>query len=283
MEGGILPKTLRKYEREDFSYLLDELRAGSGNESNILQTDSIEESLKENKDNTITLEEMQRRRRASLFDNRKNKYVIDKRKGIIHDRDCELVKDIPDNAFDMSSVLDEEKTICTNCRMNAYIRCGIGDDGKRIGVYHHFLTKVNASVNIIRTLTVENQGKLFMENPDIMRIKVREDSWLVKLHSNGKVTLYHNNYTVLPDDTRFFYEGYHKQIIGAKNNFFNALKIIYGYSWEEHLRAREEKDRLAVAQAQQNQLDVEQHEKHRLINRIAVFYKKIVEHLQHKK
>jgi hypothetical protein len=92
---------------------------------------------------------------------------------------------------------------------------------------------------------MENQAKLFMEDPDTLCIKVREDSWKIQLHARGNVTLYHNNYILLEDGSRYFVDGYHKQIIGKRNTYYNALSVIYDYSWEKHLQGQQKKRMIA--------------------------------------
>lgn len=173
------------------------------------------------------------------------KYIVDQRNGIIHDRDCDYQKQIPDKDFDMLEDIEPESNVCRSCREAAYLRHAIGNDGRRMGMYQKFFRRVNASHKIIYTLVMENQAKLFMEDPDTLCIKVREDSWKIQLHARGNVTLYHNNYILLEDGSRYFVDGYHKQIIGKQNTYYNALSVIYDYSWEKHLQGQQKKRMIA--------------------------------------
>ncbi len=255
--GGIkLPKVVRNYEREDFSLLLSELKNGDRKD---LITKVLESTpkIEDEPEKAVIMSEAERlhRRRFSLLDNRKNKYIVDQRNGIIHDRDCDYQKQIPDNAFDMLEDIDNESNVCRTCREKAYIRHAVGSDGKRIGMYHNFFRRVNASHNNIYTLVMENHAKLFMEDPDTIKIKLREDCWKIRLHTRGNVTLYHNNYVVLEDGSRFFVDGFHKQIIGKKNTYYNALSVIYDYSWERHLQGQEEKKRKKLLEEAAKQLE----------------------------
>lgn len=210
-----------------------------------------------------------------MLDNRSYRYVVDQRSGIIHDKDCEMVRTIPDSAFNMIKTIDVESDICSKCRRDAYIRIAIGDDAKHLGIYRNILKRAGASDGMIKKLTLHNQAKLFMEEPNLLRLKVEEDRWKIKIHTNGKVTLYHNNYVVLEDGSRYFNEGYHKQIIGTKNNFANAIGIIYNYSWEKHLKAKEEKERETDVISMQMWTEIMYSGKNKMHNRLFIFWIKI--------
>ena len=271
-----MPRVLRNYQREDFSALLESLRAGEdyAEIENVLARPV--QSLVDNEALTITSEEeWQRRRRTSMLDNRSYRYVVDQRSGIIHDKDCEMVKTIPDSAFDMIKTIDAESNICLKCRRDAYIRIAIGDDAKHLGIYRNFFKRAGASDGMIKELTLHNQAKLFMEEVNLLRLKVGEDRWKIKIDTDGKVTLYHNNYVVLADRSRYFNDGYHKQVIGGQNNFANAIGIINNYSWEKHLEAKEEKERETKVIYMQKWAEIMYSGKKGMHNRLLTYWIKI--------
>lgn len=271
-----MPKVLRNYEREDFSTLLESLRIGEDNDEikNVMET-PLQILVNNEVPTVISDEEWRHRRRASMLDNRSYRYVVDQRSGIIHDKDCEMVRTVPDSAFDMIKTIDADSNICSKCRRDAYICIAIGDDAKHLGIYRNFLKRAGVSDGMVKELTLHNQAKLFMEEPNLLRLKVGEDCWKIKIHTNGKVALYHNNYVVLEDGSRYFNEGYHKQIIGSKNNFINAIGIIYNYSWEKHLKAKEEKEREKGAISMQIWTQIMYSGKNKMHNRLFIFWIKI--------
>lgn len=200
----------------------------------------------------ISEKERLHRRRSSMLDNRKYRYIIDQRNGIIHDRDCDYQKRIPDSAFDMLEDIEPESNVCRACREAAYIRHAVGNDGKRIGWYKNFFRRVNASLKSIHTLCLENQAKLFMEDLDTLCVKVNEDRWKIRINTGIDVTLYHNNYVLLEDGSRLFVDGYHEQMSGA---YYHALSMIFNYTWDKHLKGQEEKKKKELLEQTIMELD----------------------------
>ena len=84
------------------------------------------------------------RRRQSLMDNPDNLFVCDMRTGIVHDRDCDQIKQIPDSCFSVAKWLPLEKNrICINCFKKALIRTSVGSSRKYIDNYHHFFNSLD--------------------------------------------------------------------------------------------------------------------------------------------
>jgi len=82
-----------------------------------------------------------------------------------------------------------------------------------------------------------------MDGPNSLKVKCREDSWIIT-HSNGKYRLFHNNYSVLDDGSRYIPINmeYHNQ--GNYDTLKRALTEIEGYSWEGHLAYKAEQERI---------------------------------------
>ena len=72
------------------------------------------------------------RRREALMANNKNILVYTEKDNLIHDKQCRLVKDIPDDEFEMTTKYDGTRDFCEVCHRMALLSIAIGDDQKRI-------------------------------------------------------------------------------------------------------------------------------------------------------
>lgn len=190
----------------------------------------------------ISEEEKLKRRRESLMNNNQNKYIYSSKLNLLHDKDCTIAKQISDDEFEMLSELDLSKSICEKCHRMLLLRTAIAnDDQKNIHEYYKFF-KGAANNKILHTLIIDNNAKFeFTDNylKNCIKIKVNEDTWLLKKDSKGNFSLYHNNYVRLEGNKRNFISGYHLQ--RDKNQLKNPKSVYYlitlicGYSYDEHL------------------------------------------------
>ena len=81
-----MPKVCRKYDRMDFSGLLEEMQAA---QEEAAAQNACDSSEKIPEQPCVTLE---RRRRTSLLSQREMRFVYSKASGILHDRDCPYVR-----------------------------------------------------------------------------------------------------------------------------------------------------------------------------------------------
>lgn len=224
-----MPRVTRGYQHKDFSYLLTKPEIHN-NECTAVIT--IEEPKITN---NISDEEKLRRRRSSLLDNRKLKYVIDKRLGYLHDKSCKKVKSIDDQYFDMTEELVPDMALCKTCCRAAWIRSGIGDDAKRMSAYIRFFQKCKVSNPTLKKLMLDYNAQLHIEDINTMSVKINEDTWQIHIDSEGSLQLYHNNYIVARDGSRIFTQGFHDQKLHGEKTFACLIKYAHEYSWEKHL------------------------------------------------
>ena len=121
-----MPRVIRNYQREDFTDLLGQLH------SIVEEPQKPDEKPVEPGNEIVNLA---LRKRTSKMDNHQMRYAFSSDRMLLHDRECELVKEIPDEKFDMLEYIDESMNLCKHCYRRAIIRNGIDDDGKRIRSY----------------------------------------------------------------------------------------------------------------------------------------------------
>lgn len=78
-------------------------------------------------------------KRTSAMDNKKLIYIFDSNGGPVHDKSCELVKKISNEAFRALAVMPEDRGVCKECRRRLYVRLACGDDFKNFEIYNRFM------------------------------------------------------------------------------------------------------------------------------------------------
>lgn len=220
-----MPRVTRGYERQDFSALLNELNMPEEKEKP-LQSVSIKRQ---------EISDYQRKR-ASLLGNSKMRYAYSDVIGVLHDRDCELVKDIKDKHFKMSADLNPEMELCSRCYRKALIRSGIGDDSKRINAYVNFFNRMNASDACLRVLFMEHGAKIYGIDIDHIYLKVHDDRWILRC-TDEQIQLFHNSYEIIGDYERLFKNDFHLQRISGEATFPNFVRAMCFYSWKNHVKS----------------------------------------------
>ena len=224
-----MARVCRHYERKDFSGLLAELQKVNTDLSAPPPT-PVPKPVKE----TVEVISPEARKRASLLSNPRMRYVYSQLDTTIHDRECRVVKAIPDKDFRMIADLDIDRATCKHCRRRAIIRSGIGDDGKHLNAYSRFFAHMSASIADLKELIVDNGAQLSDIDIDRVTIKVHDDRWMI-LFDNKMPLLFHNNYSVNEEYQRIFTAGYHRQTDGGHHTFRHYINIMIGYSWADHV------------------------------------------------
>ena len=239
-----MPKVPRNYQRKDYSALLAELRS-SYTATEAETAAAAEKTSPKQESSSMTAA---RRLRSSKMDNRRLRYAYSKKQMILHDKDCDLVRMIPDWEFDMVETIPKGMTICQKCYRRALIRSAVGDDSKKMNAYVRFFDTIEASNSDLYMLLVEHHASIHWENPHTLTIKVNEDRWQIVHMEQGNL-LYHNNYYVLEDYSRHFLNDYHEQRVNGTQDFHHYSYIISHYSWAEHVESMKERARLQETQA----------------------------------
>lgn len=222
-----MPRYVRNYEREDFTALLNELNQTSN------APDNGKEKQPENAEQPKMLT-YAARRRSSLMSHPAMKYVYSNKAMILHDRDCEFVAGIEDENFEMKENFDADMKFCPRCYRQGIIRSGITDDGKRMNAYKNFFQTIGASNIDLYRLIIRNHAVLRWQDRNTMLIHVKEDYWKV-IHREFGYELWHNNYMILEDYTRYFRDGFHRQYVAGNSDFHTFTGIMCNYSWSDHV------------------------------------------------
>lgn len=156
-----MPRVLRNYEYENFSYLLEEFNS---NKSEPTELHSEEFTLRIERENSeqgiISEKEKARRKRSSLLSDLTNRFVYDENDQIIHDRDSECIKKIKDRDFRMLKDVDANSKPCEACKREIYVSRMIGDDGKRVNHYLHFLRAAGCDLSTLRKMSIQCNKKI---------------------------------------------------------------------------------------------------------------------------
>ncbi len=221
-----MPRVMRKYQVQDFSYLLTPME------------EKIQPKEPEKKNNSEV--SAAKRRRDSLMNDRRMRYVL--YRGQLHDRECAWVLKIADEEFDMCTELPETATICPACFRRAMVRRGIGADmSKYVTLAVRILDRMGATNRDLQDLFLKHNAQIVSIDKESLYFQVGEELWRVCAVENG-CQLYHNNYSLLSPETRFFEKGYHLQSVGVLP-FYQAVRTMCQYTWEGHLQWAKAKER----------------------------------------
>ena len=184
------------------------------------------------------------RRRQSMMDNTNYKFAYSRKKLILHDKDCDLVKHIPDEDFEMLTTFDSQMALCSACYRKMLIRATEVNQPRKINLYVKAFDRLCCGNKKLRRLLFDHKfdhkAQLIDVDPNSLTIIVNKDKWLFQFHSD-KLELYHNNYVVNDDLTRTFTPGFHLQSVYREPRYYGlALSEIISYSWNAHLK--KEKD-----------------------------------------
>lgn len=162
-------------------------------------------------------------------------YIKDLRSETVHEKSCPLIGKIPDEKLDGIKRLDPDTKLCPCCYKASLIRPVIGESARYLNAYVRFFETLRIKYDKLYLLTAENKTELSFPSPDtnILRAKVNNDTWLIERHPDNTVTLWHNDYQVLKDDTRYFTGGFHVQLDNASVN--HAASVMCNYSWADHI------------------------------------------------
>ena len=223
-----MAKALRKYQHVDYSALLFELNRPKEME-NVCSTES-------KRDNITPFPEVsaEKRRRDSLMSDRSMRYAYSDTGSVLHDRDCGCVAGIEDKHFAMAQDFLSEMNHCPQCYRKALVRAGLQPDQmKHINTFTKFFDAFRASNRDLETLFLKHQAQLDKAEPNALYLKVRDDKWFIR-EEQGRLALYHNNYSLTSGFCRAFYGGFHLQM--TDNSFRAVVSAMCEYSWEKHLK-----------------------------------------------
>ncbi len=168
-----------------------------------------------------------RRRRETLLAKPNLLYVHDTKANLFHDRDCPRVTDIQDKAFTMQEGFPKGNKFCNVCYRKALIRKGINSQGQRINRYVNAFNHMRARNEDLYLLFIVHKAQLISvsKNEYSVCIQVKDDRWRIQ-RTEDELQLYHNNYKVMADGERIFYNDFHRQKICGKSTFSENIRLI---------------------------------------------------------
>lgn len=195
-------------------------------------------------------------RKQSALDNQKNRYFYSKFGDRYHDKDCEMIREIPPEDFLASTVVPEGYKPCRKCCRRVYLRKACAPYVKQIRIVDHILRKQGITDYQLGKYAFEYGLKFRVDEAGDLVVKGKEDTWIIKAFDSGKLTLWHNNYVKTTPEERYITSGFHNQ--GMEGKKLNALlEYINDYTFEKHLaaeeRAEQEKAALEYVAEETNQ------------------------------
>lgn len=194
--------------------------------------------------------------RKAIMSNSSVWYVMDGRSEILHEKSCPQIRDIPDEALIGVRRYDGNRQMCAHCRRAGLIRTAIGGSARYLSAYVRFFDILGVSDAQLRRLILNNKTTFSFPAPDtnLLCAEVNDDRWLIERRSNGRVTLWHNDYQVLGDNTRYFTGGFHEQLHRA--HISRAIDTMCSYSWANHVAYRSKSAQQAPVQAEQHKAGI---------------------------
>ncbi len=192
---------------------------------------------------------MTEKSKIQLIRNAENRFFYDRRRNVIHDRQCSMLKNLDADDLDALSDLTPSyigrKVLCPKCKRMAAIRNGMRGNlrtrSEQLWFFTDFFTRAGAQNCDLVRIFIFGGGSLWAVSQDCIEIHVNEDLWRVSVEG-GVLTLLHNNYDVNEDYTRTFCGGFHLQCDGNLPTFHNFTKIMCEYSFDYHKRVMKEYD-----------------------------------------
>lgn len=177
-------------------------------------------------------------RKQSALDNQKNKYFYSELDDSYHDRDCELIKEIPPANFLASAMVPEGYKPCRKCRRRIYLREACAPYVKQMRIVDHMLMKRGIKDFHLEKFAFDYGLKFRVDAEGGLTVKGKEDTWIIKGFDTGKLSLWHNNYVKTAPRERYITSGFHNQGLDGKKLYI-LLEYINGYTFEKHLAAEE--------------------------------------------
>lgn len=220
-------------ERIDYSGLLSELQAKQ-------KTQATDTPAEPEKTPPVSQPQMSVLRQR-LMSNEKVKYFYARGQQVLHDKTCPEAKKISDSSLRWTDHYLGSFKPCPVCETKAYLRQG-AKDIFRYAEYQKTFELLRITPKMQRKMYVHRGMKTESYGPGRLKIRGTEDNWILEtVPRTSEIKLMHNNYRPLPDGTREFCPGYHKQVVCQNPEY--ALSLIAGYTYAGHKAAAEEKKR----------------------------------------
>ena len=176
-----------------------------------------------------------RRRRETLLAKPNLLYVHDNKSDLFHDRDCPCVADIQDKTFTIQEGFPKGKKFCNACYRKALIRKGINSQAQQINRYLNAFNHMRAKNEDLYLLFIVHKAQLISvsKNEYSVCIQVKDDRWRIR-RTEDELQLYHNNYKVMADGERVFYNDFHRQKVCDKITFTEITQLICSHTAKKY-------------------------------------------------
>lgn len=192
-----MPRVDRRRERDDFSELLEQLKTQKDAEPAAVRMPAVMEQPQ------VSEVSAARRRRSSLMDNRKLRYVVSPFGAHAHDRDCPEVRDIPDEEFDMVEDFPESRWFCEKCYHRALIRKGLAQhEMNQIDRYCAVFQSFHPENKDLRRLMLKEDTKLRGVGRDYVELQASGEEW--RIYAQGNECLLYRCVETEPGSPRMY-------------------------------------------------------------------------------
>lgn len=181
------------------------------------------------------------RKRQSKLDNPQNYFYYSKEGGLVHDKTCGWLKQIPSEDFEASSQFPAGRKCCPECARVMFLRYACRPVTKKIPICEQLLRRYQLNTQELGRLVLECGLRFEAIDMNSMKVIGKEDSWIIKEDTQyHTLELWHNNYIRLSETERYITDGFHNQgIYGATMK--ELLNCIVNYTWDKHLEGEEQK------------------------------------------
>jgi len=186
---------------------------------------------------------MTEQNKIRLIQNADNRFFYDRRRNMIHDRQCTLLDTL--NTDDLVAVdtlapgFVTRKKLCPTCKRKAAIRNGmhgrLRTSSDQMQFFTDFFGAVGASTCDLARMFIYDGGSVKQISNDCIEIHDKQDTWRV-IASENELSLLHNNYEVNDDYSRTFGGGFHVQGNLKHSSFHSIVETICTYSFDYHKR-----------------------------------------------
>ena len=184
-----------------------------------------------------TKEEKALNLKMQKLNNAANKFVIDVKNQILHDRHCRCVRNIDAEDFDMAKSFQEGLKLCKVCADVALIRKCV-NSSKDFNIVKTIFRKMKAETQDLQWLCNCKLVQMKAISPHVVELRVNEDVWRIEISDDGKYrTLLHNNYRII-GTKRIMGKGFHTHFERKPARFHEIAKAMIKYDTEFHIRQR---------------------------------------------
>ena len=189
-------------------------------------------------------------KRQSLLDNPKMNYYFSSQGGCVHDKECELVKNIAAEHFCAAEEYPKGRNMCPKCRRKMLFRKACAPSTKQIPLCDRYFKNQRISNDMAYHFIYEAGLRFHPDSLSEMVVEGKEDTWRIRGTLGTGLELWHNNYVKTSDTERYITDGFHNQGVSRKH-IIQILRYIEGYTWEKHLQGETMKAQMGEKKTQQ--------------------------------